>query len=314
MRDFSCLKSLLPIVDAHAHPLFQPIPREYRFTFTLTIARTPLSIHSIEPPTMSTSTSLSNDGTCYSEDSCGAGEGYSSPLTSTSTVTSITSLSLLPKKLFLTDDTVLDSDDTLAVRFEEVEAARQLIEEVRAEKKANRLANKRDQPPIQYNLIKPSYHQPTKMTVPLEPIRAVACTSPGCYNSFNTEKEMKRHKRDEPTHFYCKKCDVDCEDWMALVEHKVQKMAEFIERRPDQRPAGNIKHITCEFCGDDFESLGGRLLHRQQVSNIAFGFMSTAAADCTLASPSRAIYSVSWLPECLRARRQHGRTSRKRRV
>lgn len=255
---------------------------------------------------MSTSTSLSTDGTCYSEDSYGAGEGFSSPPTSTSTVTSNNTLSLLPTRPILTDYTVVDSDDILAVRLEEVEAAKRLIEEVRAEKKANKAANKRDQPPIQYSIIKSSYQQPARMTVPFEPIRAVPCTITGCYHSFNTEKEMKRHKRDEPTHFYCKKCDVDCEDWMALVEHKVQKMAEFIERRPEHRPPGNIKHITCEFCGDDFESLGGRVLHRQQVSNDVFSFMGAAAADCIAASPSRAIYPVSWMPECLRTRRKHG--------
>lgn len=263
---------------------------------------------------MSTSTSLSTDDTCYSEASYGAGEGCSSPLTSASTVTSNTSLPLLPTRFILTDYTIVDSDDSLDVRLEGVEAAKRLVEEVRAEKKANKLANKRDNPPIQYNITKPSHHNPARMTVQLDPIRAVPCTIPGCSHSFNTEKEMKRHKRDEPTHFYCKKCDVDCEDWMALVEHKVQKMAEFIERRPEHRPPGNIKHITCEFCGDDFDSLGGRLLHREQVNDHVFNFMSTAAADFIAASSSRAIYPMPWMPECLRARRQHGRTSRERRV
>jgi hypothetical protein len=59
------------------------------------------------------------------------------------------------------------------------------------------------------------------MVAPLEPIRAVKCNIDGCYQSFDSEKEMKRHKLDDPTHFYCKKCDVDCKDWVDLIEHKV---------------------------------------------------------------------------------------------
>jgi uncharacterized C2H2 Zn-finger protein len=103
------------------------------------------------------------------------------------------------------------------------------------------------------------------MVAPLEPIRAVKCNIDGCYQSFDSEKEMKRHKLDDPTHFFCKKCNVDCKDWADLVEHKVDGMAPWLECRADNRPSGNPPHIVCEFCGEDFKSMGGRLLHRERV-------------------------------------------------
>lgn len=42
------------------------------------------------------------------------------------------------------------------------------------------------------------------------------CTYPNCIRRFATLKEMKYHKVDDPDHYYCKKCDVDCEDWEDL--------------------------------------------------------------------------------------------------
>lgn len=104
------------------------------------------------------------------------------------------------------------------------------------------------------------------MNVPLEPLRRFPCTYPGCYNSFNTEKEMKYHKANDTTHFYCKKCDVDCKDWEDLTQHKVDAMAPWIENSVHERPEGKPKHIVCEFCGEDFKSFGGRILHRETVS------------------------------------------------
>lgn len=103
------------------------------------------------------------------------------------------------------------------------------------------------------------------MPVPLDPLKRWTCTYTDCYKSFATEKEMKYHKLEEPTHFYCKKCDVDCEDWAALTEHKVDSMAPWLEKK-SRRPEGAPKHIVCEFCGMDFKSMGGRELHRARVS------------------------------------------------
>ena len=113
------------------------------------------------------------------------------------------------------------------------------------------------------------------MVVPLEPVKAVQCNIEGCYQCFDTEKEMKRHKVDDPTHFYCKKCNVDCEDWESLIEHKVEGMAPWVECRADRRPEGSPPHIVCEFCGMDFKSMGGRLLHREQVREFDFYGVNT---------------------------------------
>lgn len=121
--------------------------------------------------------------------------------------------------------------------------------------------------------------KPTTMAVPLDPLRPFACNKAGCYNSFETDKELKYHKVNDPTHFYCKKCDVDCEDWLSLTQHKIDSMAPFLELRNNTLPDGaKLKHIVCEFCGEDFKSMGGRQLHRETVSfdaNLPLLFNST---------------------------------------
>ncbi|KAK5115847.1 hypothetical protein LTR85_009441 [Meristemomyces frigidus] len=89
------------------------------------------------------------------------------------------------------------------------------------------------------------------------------CTYVGCNKHFNTEKEMKTHKLSEPEHNYCKKCDIDCKSWDDLTQHKVSMMSEFMHDK-DRLPESSPKHITCEFCGEDFKSFGGRKKHRSQ--------------------------------------------------
>lgn len=101
-----------------------------------------------------------------------------------------------------------------------------------------------------------SSHQESTGSLP-----KIKCTYANCQKRFDTIKEMKRHKTNAPEHDYCKKCDVDCEDWDALVQHKVDAMAPFLDRR--QEPGATPKHIVCEFCGQNFESFGGRKLHRE---------------------------------------------------
>ncbi|KAK4539967.1 hypothetical protein LTR36_009937 [Oleoguttula mirabilis] len=92
----------------------------------------------------------------------------------------------------------------------------------------------------------------------------IKCTYGDCNKRFNSEKEMKGHKLSEPEHNFCKKCNVDCTSWEDLTQHKVSMMSEFMHdklREPDAAP----KHITCEFCGEDFKSFGGRKRHRSQM-------------------------------------------------
>ncbi|KYG41345.1 hypothetical protein M433DRAFT_8022 [Acidomyces richmondensis BFW] len=93
----------------------------------------------------------------------------------------------------------------------------------------------------------------------------IECTKADCHQRFHTVKDMKRHKVNDPDHFYCKKCNVDCKDWVALTQHKVSVMAPWLDPRakhPDDE-RGPL-HITCEFCGMDFQSFGGRRSHRER--------------------------------------------------
>ena len=94
----------------------------------------------------------------------------------------------------------------------------------------------------------------------------VECTYGNCSKRFNTVKEMKRHKLDEPEHNYCKKCDVDCECWEDLTLHKVEAMLPWLSGKAntDEAPI----HIVCEFCGEDFKSFGGRKRHRMLVCDV----------------------------------------------
>ncbi|KAI6881175.1 hypothetical protein KC360_g6803 [Hortaea werneckii] len=91
----------------------------------------------------------------------------------------------------------------------------------------------------------------------------IKCTYPTCEKTFDCQKDMKRHKLSDPDHDYCKKCDVDCDSYDDLTQHKVSMMAEFWADK-DRKPGDSPAHITCEFCGMDFKSFGGRKKHREQ--------------------------------------------------
>lgn len=143
----------------------------------------------------------------------------------------------------------------------------------------------------------------------------VECTYSDCGKHFAMEKEMKKHKVVDPAHDYCKKCDVDCADWEALVQHKIDamspwlegKMTEYVKNAPRDE-IGEVKipspkHIVCEFCGIDFRSFGGRKMHRSQVSRGS----RSGCHDCadihgnriirpTSQSPARAVELISSAP------------------
>ena len=91
------------------------------------------------------------------------------------------------------------------------------------------------------------------------------CTYDECTKRFETEKEMKRHKANEPEHAYCKKCNVDCDDWEHLVQHKVDAMQPWVQGKLKRNKGTSPVHICCEFCGEDFKSFGGRKIHRMDV-------------------------------------------------
>lgn len=111
-------------------------------------------------------------------------------------------------------------------------------------------------------------HKIQKTVVPFQESHKIKCTKPDCEMLFTTEKEMKNHKKYDPEHFYCKRCNVDCEDWETLTKHKVDVMAPWLEGRIKPSEDEKPEHIVCEFCGEDFKSFGGRKLHRKQVRQI----------------------------------------------
>lgn len=77
----------------------------------------------------------------------------------------------------------------------------------------------------------------------------VPCTYADCTRGFTKETDMKRHKDED--HEWCRLCNVDCADDLALLEHKVQ----------------SEMHICCDVCGEDFRSENGKERHMRQVSS-----------------------------------------------
>jgi hypothetical protein len=120
------------------------------------------------------------------------------------------------------------------------------------------------------------------MAAQLTPLKAFKCTYDDCFHSFDTEREMNAHLKDKKLHpYYCGKdpgyqriqrgfvkCDFHGKTWDELVAHKVETMLPWIvgERRFDKPK--KLNHIVCEFCGEDFESLSGREIHRKQVCRV----------------------------------------------
>lgn len=93
----------------------------------------------------------------------------------------------------------------------------------------------------------------------------VKCTYADCELVFNNEKDMKNHKRYDPKHEYCHKCDYDASSWDDMLDHKVEAMTPFLvgDRRHDKHK--KLKHLTCELCSEDFKTKEGRRDHRRQV-------------------------------------------------
>ena len=97
-------------------------------------------------------------------------------------------------------------------------------------------------------------------------LKSIKCTYPACQKRFDSEKEMKYHKRDDPEHDYCKKCNVDCDDWEGYLQHKIDAMTPWLDKRTQPTEGVQPMHIVCEFCGADFKSWGARKTHRERVS------------------------------------------------
>ncbi|KAK5136922.1 hypothetical protein LTR08_001429 [Meristemomyces frigidus] len=124
------------------------------------------------------------------------------------------------------------------------------------------------------------------------------CTYDNCIKRFNSEKEMIGHKLSEPEHNYCKKCKYDASSWEDLTQHKVGKMAEFLADR-NRAEGASPKHITCEFCGADSKSFGGRKAHRAQMHPAEQTLYCPAKDQVCGAIFTRAAFMIQHLEEGL---------------
>jgi hypothetical protein len=96
------------------------------------------------------------------------------------------------------------------------------------------------------------------MPTALERIKAFKCTYEDCDMSFDTEREMKRHKRTDDAHDYCHKCDLDCEDPDAYAYHKILE------------PDNHLK--SCRTCGEEYHTDSGLRRHTERASSCDMSF------------------------------------------
>lgn len=50
----------------------------------------------------------------------------------------------------------------------------------------------------------------------------IKCSYAMCYKHFDSEAAMVKHKKEDPEHAYCSKCDVDCDDDMGYMIHQME--------------------------------------------------------------------------------------------
>jgi hypothetical protein len=89
------------------------------------------------------------------------------------------------------------------------------------------------------------------MPAVLEPLRPFKCTYKDCFESFDTEKDMQRHKKRSTEHDYCSKCNLDFEDPEEYAFHKITAPKEH--------------DLACRVCGEEFKSISGHKRHIEKV-------------------------------------------------
>ncbi|KAK5049068.1 hypothetical protein LTR84_005491 [Exophiala bonariae] len=77
----------------------------------------------------------------------------------------------------------------------------------------------------------------------------IKCTYANCFKHFDTKKAMIAHKKRDPDHSYCERCDVDCDDDMLYFIHQL----------------GSQAHNCCPVCGTEFHSVAARDIHVEQM-------------------------------------------------
>jgi hypothetical protein len=65
----------------------------------------------------------------------------------------------------------------------------------------------------------------------------VKCTYENCFKHFSSTDAMIAHKKKDPNHSYCERCDVDCEDDMLYFIHQLgssahSKLSPIVFRHP----------------------------------------------------------------------------------
>ncbi|KEF52900.1 uncharacterized protein A1O9_10806 [Exophiala aquamarina CBS 119918] len=76
----------------------------------------------------------------------------------------------------------------------------------------------------------------------------VKCTYKDCFKHFSSRDAMISHKKKDPDHSYCDRCDVDCEDDMLYFIHQL----------------GSPAHNCCPVCGTEYNSVAARDIHVEQ--------------------------------------------------
>lgn len=88
---------------------------------------------------------------------------------------------------------------------------------------------------------------------------------------FSNEKDMKTHKKKEPSHEYCHRCDVDCEDDAELLIHMIEsdrhRKSATAASLPDTMANCEPLIVVCPICGIEFKSNGGLESHISQVGS-----------------------------------------------
>ena len=97
--------------------------------------------------------------------------------------------------------------------------------------------------------------------------RGIKCTYRDCFRYFSSERDMKIHKKKEPSHEYCHKCDVDCEDDAELLIHMIEsdKHSKALAIRIVLLAWWSML-VVCPMCGMEFKSNAGLEAHIPQAS------------------------------------------------
>lgn len=94
----------------------------------------------------------------------------------------------------------------------------------------------------------------------------VKCSYESCFKHFSSTEAMIAHKKKDPDHSYCDRCDVDCEDDMHFFIHQLGSPA---HSKCCLSVFWHYPHLSidcCPVCGSEYKSVAARDIHLEQVS------------------------------------------------